>query len=377
MIPIGLSASDLRTLNATLATHHEIRVRVQVLTLSGAHSVDLSAMLLDGQINVDATADVTRTASLSLLDPTRSLSIDSSGPADAAIFMDRMVRVTYGVAVAGAWVDVPVFTGPVTKLTRTGSVLAVEASGLESLALSPAWRPLNLRKGTRKTDAIRLILSERAGESVFSVPSLSARLPKTLSLGQQDVPWTVARSLASSLGRQLFYDGAGVCRLRSWPNTPLFTFGGEQLTSPLQLAYSPATANAVQVLGATPNGAKSPIAYTSVAPANHPLSPWALARNGVPHYIGNFVQDDSVRSVAEAKALADHVLAQSLIEAVDASFDALPTPHLEPGDLVAAHTDEGHVTFRLQRYSLPLTTSGTMSVGYHANVSPHKRAGNR
>lgn len=377
MIPLGLSSASLRALNAALATHHEIRVRVSILTLSGAYSADLSSALLDGQVNVDSSADVTRSASLTLLDPNRSLSIDSNSPSDSALFMDRLVRINYGVVVSGAWVDVPVFTGPITKLSRTGDTLSVEASGMESLAQTPAWHPLNLRKGTRKTDAIRLILSERAGETTFAIPTMGSRLPKPLSLGPQDIPWKVARSIATGLGCQLFYDGHGTCRLRQWPGTSVYTVQPAAMMSPLQLAYSPATANAVQVIGATPKGAKAPITYSTVAPASHPLSPQALGRNGVPRYLPAFVQDDTIRSVAEAKVVADHQLSQGLLEAVTASLDVLPLPHLEPGDVVTAYTDEGHVTFRLSSFSLPLTTGGSMSVGYLRNVSPKRRTSHR
>jgi hypothetical protein len=377
VIPLGLSSASLRALNATLTAHHEIRVRASVLTLSGTTTADVSSMLVDGQVNVDASADVTRTASLSLLDPSRSLSIDSNSPADAALFMDRMIRLTYEVAVAGQWVAIPVFTGPITKLSRSGAVLSVEASGKEILARSAAWRPLNLRKGTPKTTAIRLILSERAGETTFSIPTLTSRLPTALSLASTDIPWVVARRIANSLGRQLYYDGEGVCRLRTVPGVPVFTFTGAALVGPIQLSYSPATANAVQVIGATPKGSKVPVSYSAVAAASHPLSPWALGRNGVPRYLPNVIQDSNIRSTAEAKVVATNTLAQSLLEAVDASFDSVPIPHLDPSDVVAAYTDEGHVTFRLGSFSLPLGVGSPMSVGYHRNVSPKHRRGHK
>lgn len=375
MIPLGLSSAELRTFHQMLVSHHQIRVRVSLQTLSGTPDVTLTGLLMDGQVNVDQTADVTRSLTLSLFDERRSLPFDSDSPASSALFMDRMMRAVYDVRVGDEWQPVPVFTGPITKLDRDGMVVNVEAQGKETLAMAACWRPLTIRKGTRKTDAIKTILGERAGETQFSIPDLSARMPRALSLHRDAVPWVEAKKIAHSMNRQLFYDGDGTCRLRTWPGTAHYTFGDNNILNPMQVSYSNVTVNTVLVTGATPKGKKTPLTWTAVAPSNHPLSPWRLGRNGVPRHLLETISNDHLRSTAECKAAAEHRLGEVLRQQVQVTFDALPIPHLDPGDIVHADDGNGAVTLRLAQFSLPLVVgdNASMSVGQTRNVTVKKR----
>lgn len=383
MIPLGLSAADRRTLLTTLFGHHRMRVLVHSLRLDGTYDADLSARLIDGQIDVDGTADVTRTASLTLLDATGSLDFDSDSPVDAALFLDRMLHVEYGVRVdfghgnGWEWFDVPVFTGPITGMNRDGNTVGLTASGKEVLCMGAVWRPLTLRKNTRKTYAIRTILAERAGETRFEIPQLRARLPQAMTLGRDDVPWNRARRIARSLGnRQLFYDGRGVVRLRRHPHRPVLTFTASTLLSEPQVTYSQDhTVNAVFIRGGVPKGKHVQLTAQVFASRTHPLSPWRLGRNGVPRYLIETVEDSHIRSVVEAVRLGRERLSHGLAQAVSATFDAIPVPMLEPGDLVRALTDQGAVTVRASTFSLPLTAGQPMPVGYHRTVSPRRRHG--
>lgn len=376
MIPLGLSSSDLQALHDVLNKTHRVRVRAQTYTLSGDPLGDLTTRVLDGQVNVDWSAAVTRSATLSLFDPNRVLSFDASSPNDGALFLDRMVRVWYGVPVNGEWIDVPVFTGPITGLSRSGDVVSVEAQGKEALAMGAAWQPMTIRAGTKKTDAIRWILHYRAGEGNFDIPDLSSRVPKTFSLARDTVPWNTARWLAGSLGRQLYYDGRGTCRLREIPGTPVYGFTSAGIVSPLSITYdASATVNAVWVKGGTPQGWKNPISYTAVPPYTDPLSPYHLGRNGVPRYLISVIEDDAIRSTAEAESVAQAALDRGLRQTQTVTFDAVPTPHLDPADTVSAATDEGSVTFHLGQFSLPLggSSGSAMSVGYLRSVANKAR----
>lgn len=370
----GRSVAEQRSIMATLSSTYEARTRVSVISLDETHRIDVTRYFLDGQVDIDATADVTRSASLTFHDPNRALPFDADHPSDTALFLDRMIRVDYDVLVAGSWVALPVFTGPVTKLDRNGSQVTVECQGKETLLLGAAWRSMTLRRGLARTDAIGQLLTE--GNPVYreghrSIPDLASRLPKHLSLTRVSVPWVEARKIAHSLNRQLYYDGAGVARLRSWPNRVGFTFRSDlHVTSDPQITVDPSAGlvNAVAVLGVVPKGAKQHVKAVAVAPANHPLSPQRIGRYLLPS--GDYVQDDSIKTTREAQDRADQLLADGLRQAVDVSFDSRVVPFLDPGDLCSVRTDELSVTFRLTKASIPLTASGAaMSVGYHRAVA--------
>lgn len=378
MIPLGLSAAQLADLNATLVSNHSLYVTVQALTLGGTRLADLSWRLLDGQVNVDATGTVTRSCSLSLLDPNGTMDFDSGSPSDGALYVDRMIQVNYSVRKpGGTQYTIPVFTGPITKLDRTNDVVSVEAQGKELLSMGSVWIPATYKKGSKKVDVIQNVLATRGGETKFDLPDLASALPKDYSIGRLNTPWGVARAIAQSMNQQLFYDGRGVARMRPLPAASVFLFkhgdGGSVTTVP-QLSYSTDDlVNVVWVEGATPAGAQNPVTAYATAPSTHPLSPWKLGRNGVPRYLMEVVQNSAVTNTTEATAYARTTLNDRLLQAVDVSFDAMPIPHLDPADMARLNTEDYSNAFRMSKYSIPLKAGASMSVGYLNKVSVRPR----
>lgn len=375
MIPLGLSAAQQKEFHRQLRRTSRIRVRVSLTNLEGDNLVNLTPRLVEGQVNLDSTADVSRQLTLTLDDPENQLKLDSDAPSDGAIFADRMIRATYGVYVdaLSRWVDVPLFLGPVMSLERTGGSIALSCHGKEALALGHAWQLRTYPKGTNTVNTIKSILRTMAGENRFSFGTSSHRLPKAVNVTRESQPWLVAQQLAKSMGRQLYYDGAGTCRLRTAPRTSLITFDEALVLSEPQLSYDMSEVkNLVRVRGYKPKGKKRIYNYKT-APRSHPLSPWKLGRNGVPRYYVETLERDNVRSNKAAGKLAGDVLASRLREVLSASFDSLPVPHLDPLDYVRLRTDEASLTFILRQASISLSHAGVMSVGTTKRVTPNTR----
>ena len=382
-----LSASDYNAFVAALADPHAIRVDVAVLTLDEEELSRITPDILDGQVDVDADADVTRSLTMTLLDPTHSLQLDSDSPDDGALYADRLIQVVYSVLVPSLAdrVDVEVFTGPIVAFQRAGDEVTLEAQGKESLAMGWIWRPLHIKKGARKVDAIRTILSERGGERRFDLPDLATRLPKPIGLGRAAAAWPRARAVARSMNRQLYYDGRGTCRLRIRPRRPVFTFraddvGRLNITGPVTVTHDfTEVRNAVWIKGGRPKGEKKAVEAFAVAPKGHPLSPIRLGRTNadgdvVPRYLVEERSNDHIRSKAEAQRRAEALLDDVLLETLGVSFTALPVPHLDPLDVVRVVTGDFTANVRIRQFSLPLAASGQMTVGYIERVSkPAKR----
>lgn len=381
MQTLGLSNSERNKFHRALRSSHTRRVVVSVTNLEGNTLSVVSHRLLDGQVLVDMDADVTRSATLSLLDRKHSLNFDTDSPDDGALYADRMIRIEIEILVEdlGRHVSVPVFHGPVTKLDRKGDVVDIECQGKESLALGAVWRPITLKKGTKKTDAIRTLMSERAGETRFAFPTLTARLPKAVTLDRYSPVWASARKIASGMNRQLYYTAGGVLKLRAVPDRPVFTFktgtGGDILSDVAISNLMEDVKNVVVVKGGKPKGAKNAVRATAVAEDSHPLSPRRLGRNGVPRYLVELVENESIRTDADARERAKQILRDRLRSTVEVTFDALPIPHLDAGDLVRVETDDASFEFRLRQFSIPLGVSGdpVMSVGYHRRTTVNRR----
>lgn len=379
MITLGLHASELRALRTALLSTGSNRISVSLLDLEHNHLADLTPYLIDGQVDLDTSdSNATRKCNVTLSDPNRNLPFDTDSPASTALFMDRMIRVYYEVIVNGDWVAVPVFTGPIAgSLDRTGDQVTATCYGKEWLAMGSAWHGATFKKSYKKTSAINNIMNDLAGEANYylDIPDLSYRLPKPYVVHRFTTPWAAAKSLAHGMNKQLFYDGRGHCRLRGYPGNVAFAFNDDSsITSPIQITYSGDVVNTVEVIGATPKGSKTPVSYVAVAPRTHPLSPERLGRNGVPRYLmkdNQAVQDDHIKTSAEAKALAVRLLNDQLVEQVDVQFSCLPgaVVLLDPSDLCHVSSEDGSVTFRLGKFSLPLKAGESASVGYHKNTN--------
>lgn len=356
MFPPGLSAAEFAAYRTTLLTSHEIRCSASLLSLEG--DVLRPLTVLDGQVNVDADATPTRTGSVTLLDP------PELGP-------NRMVRVSYGVLVPDfGWFDFPLITGviPPNGTDRQGRVTSVELRGKEDLALAGVVHPITVPGRMHADKAIRVLLGEGTGETRFDLPDMP-RLGREVTVKRGEAVWPAVRGIGRRVGRQVFYDGRGVCRGRRAPGNRSWTFRdgdrGTVLSVPDRAPSGDDVFNTVIVRGGTPKGSKHPVRIPPVvAPSSHPLSPRKLGRGGVPRPLPLIVEDDSIRSVAETRERGLRELRDGLRRGLDVAVDVLPWPLAEEGDLVGVQFDYWSVSVRLRRWSIGLRPS-PMSVGVH------------
>ena len=377
MLTLDLTTAERKAFEATLRSSYERRIDVLLWNTEQDTSSTSSNRRLDGQVVVDATQDVTRSASLTLYDPEDKLNFDTESPSDGAIYMDRMIRIEYCVYVPALsrWVDVPIFTGPVTKLSRDGAIVSVECQGKEVLAKGAVWKPITFKKGARRIDVVRSLMRNRAGENRFMFPNDPSKITKAVTLPRQAVVWDEAKRLAG--GRGLWYDGRGWLRMQSYSTSPVFAFrsgdDGTVLTRPNVSFSTDEVKNVIHVTGGIPKGKKTAVSAVASAPKSHPMNHNRLGRNGVPRYMVEFVEDTNLTTTKDAQKRADAMLAPRLLEAVEVQFDAMPIPHLEPWDVVSLRTDEFSTNFRLKQFTIPLTSGNPMPVGYLRKLTPNRR----
>lgn len=375
MIDLGLSREKTRALIRTLSEPHMVGVEVRLLDSQHRPMGTLTDRILSGQVNIDTTADISRQLQLSFLDEDKAVKVDvGSGRPD----IRRMVQVLYKVRVDGEWISIPVFTGPISQVSREGEVVTLEALGKESISLGPTWRSRTYAKGVSRVWVIRSLLRDLTGESKFQLPKgWPARTGKVISIKREDSVWEHAQRFARGLhSAQLFYDGRGVARLRRKPVRSSFTFsdgaGGMLLSIP-EAEESTEIVNLVQVIGAVPKGKKSPLVASRVLRPPHPFSPEELGRNGQPRYLPETIEDDSLRTQKEVVAVANRRLHEIRLDEVLVSFDTLPMPLLEEGDLFTVDSAAINVTGRVSKMVIPLGHSGRSTMGYLAQASKRRK----
>jgi len=425
MINLGLSNSDELKLFSALTDSHAIRITILILDkdekvvdrLTGENS-----RLVDGSIQIDSGADVTRSCSLTLFDPDQKLQFDGTSPAEGTLFADRMVGVLYGVWVAslGRYVDIPVFSGPLVSFHRQGALVNVEALGKESLALAPHYpfKTFNIPKGTKLDDAIRKVM-DSIGETKYLLPSIETRMPVDRAVLQDSELWKVITESSDGIVKKkrrvkshgktqtvidkkrepvpsilnyskvpsfAFYNGAGQLVVRSTNTSSVFNFQeGIHLIDRPDFQYDVSYfRNHVVVRGSETKGRRknkqgqrvefttpAPIAAISL-PGTHPLAPKNIGRNGTGRYLIELVDAPSLKKKADVIDRANQVLKNVSTEGLSVSFNCLPIPMLEEGDMVTIYTETAKIDFRIGQMTIPLTASSPMSVGMNTKVTDIK-----
>lgn len=368
-----------------IAGTYTMRTSVQILDLEHRVISDVSHLFVDGYVEgEEVKADeeepddlleevgVQQSANITLQDPGRSIALDSRSPSDAAIYLDRMIRVTvstYSPAVPElGWVHCPQFTGPVTKLERDGIVVQLEAQSKERLALgnSNANRTFG---GTKVAAAKNILTTFGEAPQYIDFGADPAKLPEAIQFKRETRPWTKVWRTAQSMSKTAFYDARGVARMVSQSQIPAWTLDGTMITSVPQVSYDTADfANAVRVRGKATAGSKSMIDLTEYLPADNPNSAVRLGRRGARRDEVEFLFPSDLRNTADGLKLAKKELADRAATVVEAPLDCRPIWPLETLDLLDVRTDDFIGQTRARKWRRPLTCKGDMSIGYLANV---------
>ncbi len=392
MYNLNLSALNRSRYEAALTSSGPRRVTITIRDHDEKKVADLTPpAILEGAVQVDATASVTRSLSLTCLDPNHKLQFDYASPAAGALYADNFVSIEYGVYInaTDSWVDVPVFWGPLTDFQRQGAEVTIEAQGKETLGLDPhlVRNGYTIHRGVTVVNAIRNVM-DRIGETRYNLETMNGRLHKHRAVAPGEAPWTViAGGGTDSAGNNkppivskanghamLYYNGIGRLTHKTHNTNPAWVFSTEQLISQPGFHFDILNVrNHVEVKGGIPKKSKKHFRGHATLPDVHPLSPYSLRRNGQHRYMVEFFESDSLKSDAACRTQADSILASHSNEGVEASFDCLPIPHLEEGDRVVLNGPGYSVSFPLSTFTIPLTTDAPMSVGASKSVKPRRR----
>lgn len=374
MLRLPLKKAEVSELFSLFFSSHQLRVKIELTDLDQNFLGNISRMLVDIQVDGDASSEVEMSASLTLFDPGHSLQITSDNPGDGAMYFDRMIKVTMCYASPGSsnFYEVPVFFGPISKLDKQGDVVMLEVQGKEYLMYSSVFKKDNLKKGRKATDIMKNIF-RTYGEVFYSVPDLPDTIDKDLAVGLDAIPWQLQKRLASVLNRDLKYSATGTAMLRR--RNPDVKYVFDKFTAEPQISFNADTLiNAVLVIGAKPKGkGKKAVQYEAVPDKSHPLSPWKMGRTVGgevrPRYYRAIIEDPKLKTKKACKVQAEKRLAQGLLESVEVSFESMWVTTLQLNDVIGVKTSDYFVQARLRQFSGDPKT-GRAAYGFNKNMRP-------
>lgn len=375
MIPLPYTAAQIKALHSLLFTHHRVKIELELLTLNHSVVDPITNTLLSGEVIFDSTSDIQRQMNLELFDPDKDLNLDPDNPKTGTAYLTRMIRCTYHVGTMDrkTWYEIPLFTGPINKIDRTGPLLRIECLGKEVLSSGGLWSGISGYKNSNKVRLAQLLMRERAGEIYFDAVDNKSVTTKAISVEKDKwTLWGYVRRLMNGIGLQAFYDGRGTLRIRQRPAASTVTFDSTRILDVPNAGYDLNNFwNAVKVVGAVPKGKKVPLHAIRHAAASHPLSAKSLARNGVPYYKPKLEQSTDLDTQAEVNERANELLAEGLLQGVDVAVPVAVYPLLEEDDLITFTTEGFYSQQRAKKFTIPLTvTNPQMSIGYNLNVRP-------
>lgn len=375
---LGLDPDVQSSFLRTICRDHIVSTTVSLMTLDHEPLGLVAGQVTSGQVNVDAKAQVTRQAQLTIADPGHAARVDYD---DGQPRLNRMIRIHRNAWVEAIkdWVSVPIFTGPITSTSRSDDgTVTIEALSKEHLAIGPTQQPRTFAKGLNRVNVIEKIMRELAGETKFRLPKgWNARLAKPISMSKTSSAWSHATIIARSMGAQLYYDAWGWLRLRKVPVRPAWTFkddtGGMVISPPVVSESSADLVNKVVVIGAVPKGKKKPLVGTAVLPPYHRYSAQSLKRGGRNKVYLEQIDDDTLRTQKDVDDAAKRRIDRVQIAEREVSFTALPMPLLEPGDIIIVDTEGTNATAPLTQWSIPIGHDGVSTMGYISKVSKPKK----
>lgn len=383
-----LTRAEKRLYNQTIARTHRRRVELHILTLDRRIVRSLTPKITAGTVTLDVHQVPMMVATLTFLDPTRSLVFEPDSAGDAPLHRKFMVHINDSRYIPTlGWVDCDVFTGPIWDFERKGAEVSLTAHSVDRLASGTIRRAKMWRRKTKKTDIIRGLLQE-AGATRLRIPDLRFTTPVHVHVRHvhpkkhtkkahtvrritgfhtttQDTYWDKASGLGDSMNRLLFPTADGAFELRSHPERPAYHFNGALLAEPDLSRPGSEGPNTFLVIGAKPKGSKRQVSSGLVGfPNSHPLSANELAWNGKPYQILDKIHNPHAKTKAECRKIAIRHRDRAARMLVEISFDALPVPWLRPWDLVTAETSQGRLGVHIRQMTYPLSAdSSPMTVG--------------
>lgn len=331
---------------------------------------------VDGEINVDRTAQYRRAGRIECIDPLNELVPE--GDTGVLTPFGTEVRPYRGVRYSDGTEEVlPLGVFRISRSRFQESAGANSAGVRISLELFDRSRvvsrdkfinPYQIPQGTNVIAAIKLILARTFPDLEYD--SISSPLATTAPIvyDTSDDPWVAVTDLATSVGCEIYFDVNGWVVIA--PPTDIdalpapdfeYVEGPRSTMIDLSREFSDEPGyNGVIVTGESHSDELPPV--RAEAWDMEPSSP--TYRYGPYGEVPHFQTDNNVKTVDDAQKVADSLLKGMIGFSAQLSVSSWTNPALEAGDVVQVLREKMHVTglYAVDAFTVPLRKDGMQSL---------------
>lgn len=331
--------------------------------------VDLK--LIDGEVELDATADIRGSGSVTLAEPWPTVRNLSLGPYGSELFLAR------GIDLGGAgvlWAPLGYFR---VRETEQGDAakgpldLTLEdrmSTIIDSRFIAPRQWPQGTSVGAIVDEIVLEIFPEAT--IVFDDDSDLSELGR--SLIAEESRYEVLLTLATGLGKVVYWDGQGRLVFETIPDedVPIWYVNagpkGVMVESKRSLSRD-TVYNAVVVLG---EGTDEIAPVRAVAVDAQESSPTFFG--GPFGRVPRFYSSPFITTQSQAEGAAVNLLRQSLGAPYDVGVSAVPNPALKPYDVIRVVYNDGtrelHV---VEKVTIPLSVDAALNISTRQSTIVH------
>lgn len=330
--------------------------------------------VVDGEINVDRTAQFRRAARIDCIDP-EGIFVPRGNQGILTPFGTE-VRPYRGIVHPDGEIEVyplGVFRLASSRFqeshTGAGVRISLQAYDLSRLVSRDRFiATYTVPAATNLVTAIKLILGRTIDDLEYDAISTTLVTTSPKVYTTQDDPWVAASDLAKSLGCELYFDVNGRVVIAPPTDvdalpTPDFTYIEGQRCTLLDLAaeYKDEPGyNGVIVEGGSTGDELPPV--RAEAWDMEPTSP--TYRYGPYGEVPQIVSDTNVKFAADAQAMADALLKGYIGFGAALSISSWTNPALEAGDVIQVEREQMHVTglYTVDAFNVPLRKDGIQNL---------------
>lgn len=355
---------------AAVRQSHVSIVKVEIYDMANG-TLLASPQPISGEVTIDSRRAIRRQCSIEFVDELGTL-VPTNNRSAILLPYNREMRVYRGVKFAdGTEEYVPLGVFILTSVNimdaSNGVRVTVEGSDRSLRIIRAKWKnhDFYIDENVAKEDAVKQILKDR-------FPAVQTRFPATNqvttilypTLDQSSDPWREAIKIAESAGMDLYFDEAGIARMRPIPDpdsgAALETYEDGTDSVLTQISRSLSTDESYNGVIYTGEGTNLSIGVIGEAWDDNPSSPTYRVTYGE---VPLFKSSPTVLTVAEAKDAAIAELRKVIGASEKITWDIIVNPAHDVYDIVKITRSKTGIDSNLMidALSIPLSPTATMN----------------